>query len=336
MSDSPVTQAAEATAGAPDGTRPDNRVLLILAADHRDSLERGLYGLYGLTAPPTPAQAARISADKLLVYQALLGAAAWLPVQIQPGVLIDEQYGASVAELASQSAGAVSLCMPLEASGQEWFRFAYGADWQQHAGSFAADYAKVLVRDNPGLDPACREQQARRLGQVSAWAARTSRSLILELVVPATGADKEATGGIMHRYNDELRPGHTLRIMEYLQDYGVEPTFWAVKGLDRHDDAVAVAAMAQRGGRRARCLAGGGQASHDRLEHWLQVAAPIPGWAGFAIGRSIWWDPLRAHLRRLSTAGEARRRIRAAYLHYARYYLTAREGMLSTEPDPAV
>jgi myo-inositol catabolism protein IolC len=330
MSDSPVTQAA---AGAPDGARPDNRVLLILAADHRDSLERGLYGL---TAPPTPAQAARISADKLLVCQALLDAAAWLPAQIQPGVLIDEQYGASVAELAPHSAGAVSLCMPLEASGQEWFGFAYGDDWQRHAGFFAAGHVKALVRDNPGLDPARREQQAQRLGQVSAWAARAGRSLILELLVPATGADKDATEGSMHRYDDELRPGHTVQVMEYLQGHGVEPALWTVEGLDRHDDAVAVAAIAQRGGRQARCLTGGRHAPYDELKHWLQVAAPIPGWAGFVIGRSIWWDPLRVHLRHLSTAGEARRRIRAAYLDYARYYLKAREGTLPAEPDPVL
>ena len=140
----------------------------------------------------------------------------------------------------------------------------------------------------------------------------------------------------MHRYDDELRPGHTLQVMEYLQDYGVEPALWTVEGLGRHDDAVAVAAMAQRGGRQARCLAGGRHAPHDELKHWLQVAAPIPGWAGFAIGRSIWWDPLRVHLRHLSTAGEARRRIRAAYLDYARYYLKAREGMLPAEPDPVL
>jgi hypothetical protein len=84
--------------------------------------------------------------------------------------------------------------MPLEASGQEWFRFAYGDDWQRHAGLFAAGHAKVLVRDNPGLDPARREQQARRLGQVSAWAAKAGRSLILELLVPATGADSRRGG----------------------------------------------------------------------------------------------------------------------------------------------
>lgn len=89
-------------------------MLLILAIDHRASLERDLYGL---TAPPTPDQAVRISADKLLVYQALLDAAAHLPAPAQPCVLIDEQYGASVAELAVRSSGAVSLCMPVEASG---------------------------------------------------------------------------------------------------------------------------------------------------------------------------------------------------------------------------
>jgi myo-inositol catabolism protein IolC len=158
-----------------------NRVLLILAADDRDSLERDLYRL---TAPPTPAQAARISADKLLIYQALLDAAAQLPADIEPGVLIDEKYGASVAELAACSGGAISLCMPVETSGREWFDFAYD-DWQRHAGFFAAGYAKVLVRDNPGLDPALREQQTRRLAQVSAWAAEAGRSLILELLVPA-------------------------------------------------------------------------------------------------------------------------------------------------------
>jgi myo-inositol catabolism protein IolC len=246
MSDSPVTQAA---AGVPDSMLPDNRVLLILAADHRMSLERGLYGL---TAPPTPAQAGRISVDKLLVYQALLEATEWLPDQVQPGMLIDEQYGASVAELASQSAGAISLGMPLEASGQERFHLAYGDDWQRHAGFFAAEHAKVLVRDNPGLDPARREQQAKRLGQVSAWATEAGRSLILELLVPATDVDKDATGGDMRRYDDELRAGHTQQVMEYLRDHGVEPAFWTFEDLSRHDDAVAVAAMAQRGGRRAR------------------------------------------------------------------------------------
>jgi myo-inositol catabolism protein IolC len=332
VTDTPATGPALAGASPAPGGQADDRVLLILAADHRDSLERDLYGL---TAPPTPAQAARISADKLLVYQALLDAVRQLPAAVQPGMLIDEQYGASVAELASRSAGAVSLCMPLEASGEQWFSFAYGDDWQRHAGFFAAEHAKVLVRDNPGLDPGLRERQAQRLAQVSAWAAAANKSLILGLLVPATHADEDATGGRADRYDDELRPGHTLKVMEYLQDHGVEPAIWKVEGLDRHDDAVAVAAMAVRAGRQARCVVLGRHAPHDKLEHWLQVAAPIPGWMGFAIGRSIWQDPLHARLHHFCTTGEARRRIANTYLNYARYYLRAREGTL-TEPDPVL
>ena len=68
-------------------------------------------------------------------------------------MLIDEQYGASAAGLASRSGGAVSLSMLVEASGEEWFQFACCQDWVRHADFFAADHAKVLVRDNPGLGP---------------------------------------------------------------------------------------------------------------------------------------------------------------------------------------
>jgi myo-inositol catabolism protein IolC len=332
VTDNPMTGSVEAAAGPMRDGVPGDGVLLILAVDHRASLERDLYGL---TAPPTPAQAARISADKLLVYQALLDAAGQLPAGVQPGILIDEQYGASVAELATRTAGAVSLSMPLEASGQDWFEFAYGPHWQQHAGFFAAEHAKVLVRDNPGLDPARRDQQAGRLAQISAWAAAAGRSLIVELLVPATRADQDATGGSADHYDDELRPRHTVAVMQYLQDRGVDPAIWKVEGLDRHDDAVAVAAAASRGGRQARCIVLDRHAPHDELEHWLQVAAPVPGWTGFAIGRSIWQDPLHARLHHLCTTGEARRRIANTYLNYARYYLRAREGTL-TEPEPVL
>lgn len=163
MVDSPMTSPAQATVGL-----PEDRVLLILAADHRASLERDLYGL---TAPPTPAQ----------------------------------------------TGDAVSSCMPIEASGQDWFGFAYGQDWQQHAGFFATEHAKVQVRDNPGSYPAHREQQVQRLAQVSAWAAAAGRSLIIELLVPATDTDKAATKGSQDRYDDELRPQHTY--LDYASYY---------------------------------------------------------------------------------------------------------------------
>jgi myo-inositol catabolism protein IolC len=317
---------ADGPAAASDGP------LLILADDHRNSLERDLYGL---TAAPTAAEAARISSDKLLIYQALLDATARLPGKVQPGILIDEQYGATIAELASRTGGAISLAMPVEASGEEWFHFAYGQDWQAHAGFFNTDHAKVLIRDNLGLDQADREQQAERLAQVSEWAAANGRALIIELLVPASPADLDAVGGDTDRYDRELRPRHTVAIIEYLQDRGAAPAFWKVEGLDRHEDAVAIAAVAKRGGRTADCIVLGRHASHDKLDRWLKVAAPVPGFTGFAIGRSIWWDALHARLQHHGTDEETRTRVASAYLDFARYYLDARDGSAASEPDPA-
>jgi 5-dehydro-2-deoxygluconokinase len=335
MSDPSTTDPAGNCGGRSDPpSQPgsaDDRVLLILAVDHRNSFE---HDLYGLKDPISSAQAARMSADKLLVYQALLEALPELPTGVQPGILVDEQYGASVAELASRSEGAVSLAMPIEASGEEWFEFAYGEDWMGHAEFYATDHAKVLVRDNPGFDSARREEQAARLAQVSLWASAHKRSLIIELLVPSTNADRAAVGGDPARYDDEVRPGHTVAAIEYLQDQGVEPAIWKIEGLDRHEDAERIVDAANRGKRSADCILLGRHASHEKIDHWMRILAPIPGWTGFAIGRSIWWDALHAHLHHHRTANEARRRIRDAYLDFARFYVDARAGQLVDALDP--
>jgi myo-inositol catabolism protein IolC len=89
---------------------------------------------------------------------------------------------------------------------------------------------------------------------------------------------------------------------------------------------------AKRDVRNADCVVLGRQAPQDQLDHWLPVVAAIPGWTGFAIGRSIWWDALHAHLRHHVAANEARRRIRDSYLDCASYYMEAHTG----EPEGPV
>ena len=37
-------------------------------------------------------------------------------------------------------------------------------------------------------------------------------------------------------------------------------------------------------------------ASDEKVDHWLREAAPVEGFIGFAIGRSIWWDALKGFL----------------------------------------
>lgn len=298
--------------------------VLFLAIDHRNSVEKNLYKLTS-PDPDTEATKARITADKLLVYQALLDAVPQLPAHVRAGILIDEEYGASVAELAGRAKDEVSLAMPIEASGHDWLEFAYGDDWVRHAEFFPTDYPKVLVRDNPGFDPEQRAQQASRLAEISKWATAGGRSLLIELIVPATTAENQAAGSERH-YDDGQRPADTVAAIEYLQDKGVDPAIWKVEGLDRPDDAVKIVETAQRGGRAAHCIVLGRHASDEDVDRWLRVTAPIPGWVGFAIGRTIWWDALDAHLHGHATVRETRERITRSYLDFVRVYVDARAG----------
>jgi 5-dehydro-2-deoxygluconokinase len=260
----------------------------------------------------------------MLVYEALVEATEQLPNGARAGILVDEEYGSDVAELAAKSNGLIDLSMPIEASGKDWFEFAYGDDWRQHAGRFATDHAKVLIRDNPSLPVPDRLQQAERLKIVSVWAAETGHNLIVELLVPATDADLTSVGGDKKRYDDEVRPKLTLDVIGFLQDNGADPALWKVEGMDRAEDAAAVADIARRGGRAADCIVLGRHASKADLDHWLEVAAPLPGYVGFAIGRSIWWDPLSDLLAGTISTDVARARIAKNYLDFARDYLAAR------------
>ena len=129
-----------------------------------------------------------------------------------------------VSALAS-AVGAISLAMPVEASGEQWFHYAYD-DWRAHASLFATNHAKVLIRDNPGLEPGQRAAQAERLAKVSDWAAANDRALIVELLVSASTADLAAAGGAVASDDATFRAEHTVQVIEYLQGHGVMPALW--------------------------------------------------------------------------------------------------------------
>jgi myo-inositol catabolism protein IolC len=78
----------------------------------------------------------------------------------------------------------------------------------------------------------------------------------------------------------------------------VEADVWKVEGLDAPADDAAVSAMARRDGRdTVGCVVLGRGASLARVGDWLRAGAGVPGYVGFAVGRSIWTDALTGHLR---------------------------------------
>jgi myo-inositol catabolism protein IolC len=317
--------------------------LLILAMDHRASFGKSLFGVRD--DQPDAGQVAAMQAAKRLIYSGLARTRAQLPGG-RAGVLVDERYGQQVIE-AAHSDGVV-LAIPVEHSGRDWFELEWGGDWLEHVRSNRPDFAKVLVRDNPAFPAAQRTQQLRALRQVSDALGKLGVPLLYELLVPATdeqraAASKAAAGGAAagaaggeaaaggtaadgaaDAYDRDLRPDLVIQVIADNQAAGVEPAIWKVEGLETTEAARAVVAQMRAGGRGdVRAIVLGRDAPAARLDHWLTVAAPIDGFVGFAIGRSIWEDPIAEHNRGTADEDETVGQIAARYLEFARQYWAA-------------
>ena len=116
--------------------------------------------------------------------------------------------------------------------------------------------------------------------------------------MPAEDSQLEQVGGNSDRYDAELRPELMRRAIEHFQNSGVEVDIWKIEGVDAREDAEMLAEQTRSGQGREGvvCVLLGRGASEEKVDHWLRQAAGVEGFIGFAIGRSIWWDALKAYL----------------------------------------
>jgi 5-dehydro-2-deoxygluconokinase len=286
--------------------------LYILAFDHRGSFQKKMFGIEG---DPTPEE------TEHLIYEGMVKAVETGSVQEdQVGVLVDEQFGGSIPHEAK--AHGLKLAMPVEKSGQDEFDFEYGEQFGQHIEQFDPNFSKVLVRYNPDDDDELNRRQLERLTRLADWLHDHDRKFLFELLVPASDAQLEAVDGDTDRYDAELRPELMRRAIAEIQDFGCEVDIWKIEGVDAREDAELLARQTRTGPGRENvvCVLLGRGASDDKVDHWLRVAAPVEGFVGFAIGRSIWWDALKGSLDGSLERDAAAEQIAANYLRFIRVY----------------
>ncbi len=180
------------------------------------------------------------------------------------------------------------------ASGQDVFDFEYGDEFGSHIEDFDPDFSKVLVRWNPADDDANKAVQGERLSKLGNWLHENGRKFLFELLVPATEKQLELVGGDSAAYDTEVRPHLTLQVIDEIQQAGVEPDIWKIEGLDRAESCRRLSDLIRRDGRDGVvAVVLGRGADNDRVDHWLRTGAPVDGYSGFAIGRSIWSNEVR-------------------------------------------
>ena len=291
--------------------------LFILAFDHRGSFQKKWFGIEG---DPSPEETERISDAKHLIFEGLLRAAEDGADPSVTGALVDEQFGGSVPQQARERG--FRLAMPVEKSGQNEFDFEYGDAFGEHIERFDPDFSKVLVRYNPDGEAEMNQRQLGRLKRLADWLHDNDRKFLFELLVPATEAQLSQVDGDTDRYDAELRPELMRQAIEQIQDAGIEVDIWKIEGVDERSDAAMLAEQTRSGEGREGvvCVVLGRGASTEKVEQWLQAAASVDGFVGFAIGRSIWWDELKGYLDSGLEREAAASQIAENYLHFIGVY----------------
>jgi myo-inositol catabolism protein IolC len=297
-----------------------DRPLYLLPFDHRHSY---LSGMFHVTPPLTAAQHRAVTDSKQVIYEGFQEALARGAPAGSAAILVDEEFGAGI--LRDAAGRGYITALSTEQSGSDEFEFEYGTAFGKHLDAFDPTFAKALVRYNPEGDAALNQRQTLRLRRLSEYCRAAGRRFMFELLVPATGAQAALARAAGTTYDLGRRPRLVLQAIEALQDAGVEPDIWKIEGLDRREDCERVVAIARRDGRRAvGCIVLGRGADERKVEEWLTTAASVPGFIGFAVGRTTFWDPVADFVAKRATRQEAVLRIADRYLQWTAIFTPGR------------
>jgi myo-inositol catabolism protein IolC len=288
------------------------RPLYLLPFDHRHSY---VTGMFHASPPLTTDQKQAVIDSKRVIYDGFRQALICGVPSDLGGILVDEEFAADVMRNATKHGYVTALST--EKSGSDEFEFEYGDSFAKHIETFQPTFAKALVRYNPEADAALNERQTTRLRRLSEYCRTAGQKFMFELLVPATNAQLDRVGGA-ERYDRHIRPALMLDTIRTLQDSGVQPDIWKVEGLDNVDDCERVVELARRDGRdEVSCIVLGHGADEEKVRSWLQTAAAVHGFIGFAVGRTTLWNPIADLLAKKITREQAAARIAQRFGEWA-------------------
>lgn len=299
--------------------------LFILPFDHRTSFVEKLFGfdMYNLQSD----QIRRVQEVKHIVYQAFEKALSTVPKDAA-AILVDEQFGSEILFDAKEK-GYITI-VPTEKSGQKLFDFEYGEKFGEHIQKFEPTFVKALLRYNPEESTPSSAVQRQRIKTLSDFCKSNIYKLLVEVLIPPTDEQLASVMNDKRRYDSEIRPHLMVQTIKEFQDSGVEVDVWKLEGMNSERDYEEIVAQARSNGRSdvGIVVLGRGE-NREQVEEWVRVGARVSGVIGFAVGRTIFWEPLYFYKEKKLSREDAVERIAEGYGYFYNIFASSRNSNVS-------
>ncbi len=270
--------------------------LAILPFDHRT----GLYRTFGWSEPLTGEQIIEMKDSRRLIFEAIEHAVAQgIPKESAP-VFTDDVFGTEVLKEAKEK-GFITF-LTTEKSGATYFDFEHGDNFGDAINAIGPTFTKALVRYNPDSNLEDNKKSLENLKKLSDFSHANGYRFLIEPLIVATDDQLTSAEGDKHRYDNEIRPELTVRMICEMHDAGIEPDVWKIEGFEHTDAYEKIVSAVRADGRdNVGIITLGRNETDEVVASWLQASRSVPGVIGFAVGRTVFLDPLlRYHAQEIS------------------------------------
>lgn len=259
-----------------------SKPLYILAFDHRSSFLKNLLGVEN--RQPTNEETQKVINLKKIIYEGFKKTLNNLTLE-NAAILVDEQFGDEILRDAKENN--YTFILPTEKSGAKEFDFEY-ENFPEHIEKYKPNFVKALVRFNPEEN---NTNQLEKLKILNDYLHDNNYKFLVELLVlPGNTQEQNTT---KEDFDTSVRPRLTVETVKIFQDNFIEPDVWKIEGMNIGQNYEKIVEQVRINGRDniGIVVLGRGE-SKDQVENWLVNAKGIDGITGFAIGRTIFWEPI--------------------------------------------
>ncbi len=231
-------------------------------------------------------------------------------VRARGGLILDPELGA--AAIAQAHAAGVQVGQPAEQSGVS--PLALYPHFERDVLDRGPSFIKCLVKGRPDDEPNEYRAQNQTVAALAKACAARALPLVLELIIPQRTSEEP------YKFERSGRAALAAQWIRDLQALDVSPAQWKLEGFDSPG---AIATVAEHCRPHESIVILGKNAPPETLSAWFKAARTSPKCVGFAVGRSIFWEPFLQHLSGASS-DQVVAAIRDRYLDVAERWERAR------------